>query len=708
MGKFDTHGGYFAPQGYMRVNEGGSHSENPNGGVQLGMDNQGIPNLLEENESVYNDFVYSDNISANKEMLKKYNIPEKYAGKLFSEIADKFVEEAEERPNDPISNNGLNAMLVRLADAQEEQKQIAEQKSIEKELKNLSPEEQEMLLQQLSQQQAPEAQGVQQQISQNQPQMMEQQMQPEMQGEMVAPEQLQQPVMANGGLMRKFDEGGQVPPTGGYSPVGYDPQGILTYQPPIPLNVNTELQQTPKSGILLNPETGTGYAMQGYVAPDGSVQVYDTIQPSVAVAFPGKTQAWVDAEVGDRSIKRQVTDGMNQFAKDAYAMYKDNPAAQIMTGIPGMVIEAVGNAVNGDYGDAALAAALLPVARLKHPINTAKAMSRLYRMNSGARETARAAKAQAKYVEAELASRLNNKKYQAKKAMKNMLGVTAATQGAELGYTTYQEVKGAPKSKEAFDDSRLTYSLYPTQNDTTAVRQFSEGGDKKNVKELPVNMRYAGVGMNMLQGLYNITQSPDKYRIRNYVPQQISGHMALTNPVYRPVDMNILANDVQATGAGTARAIRNSGLGASTAAALLANGYNTTKSLGNARQQVSELNNQNYNNVIQMRNANAQTLGNFQYNIDAANTQAINNARLTNIQNDLKRQQLNYAAEGEKYAAISKNLDVAAQDLSNIGKENMSFNMVNFNPALNYGLSKDGRVVFTGAKGGKLNKTNKK
>ena len=114
MRKFDTHGGYFAPQDYFRVDEGGSHEENPNGGVQVGVDPQGTPNLLEENEPVYKDFVYSDNIVADVEMLKKHNIPTKYAGKLYSEIADAFVDEAGERPNDPISNNGLNAMLVRL------------------------------------------------------------------------------------------------------------------------------------------------------------------------------------------------------------------------------------------------------------------------------------------------------------------------------------------------------------------------------------------------------------------------------------------------------------------------------------------------------------------------------------------------------------------------------------------------------------------
>ncbi|MBQ3949495.1 MAG: hypothetical protein II661_03380, partial [Bacteroidales bacterium] len=134
MNKFNTQGGYFAPQGYLKVEAGGSHEENPNGGVQLGVDEQGVPNLLEEGEPVYDDYVYSDNITAEKEILEKHNIPAKYAGKLYSEVADAFVAEAEERPLDPISNSGLNAMLVRLADAQEEQKQIQQQRDLEAEL----------------------------------------------------------------------------------------------------------------------------------------------------------------------------------------------------------------------------------------------------------------------------------------------------------------------------------------------------------------------------------------------------------------------------------------------------------------------------------------------------------------------------------------------------------------------------------------------
>jgi len=141
MGKFDTHGGFFSPQGFLRVDTGGSHEENPNGGVQLGVDPNGVPNMLEEGEPVYNDYVYSDNITAEKDILESHSIPTKYAGKLYSEIADAYVSEAEERPMDSISNNGLEAMLSRLAEAQEEQKQIAAAKELEEQLSQMSPEE---------------------------------------------------------------------------------------------------------------------------------------------------------------------------------------------------------------------------------------------------------------------------------------------------------------------------------------------------------------------------------------------------------------------------------------------------------------------------------------------------------------------------------------------------------------------------------------
>lgn len=151
MADFNTHGGYFAPAGYMKVNEGGTHEENPNGGVQIGVDPEGVPNMVEEGEPIYNDFVFSDNIKAQEKFLVEANVPKRYAGKLYSEIVDDLFAEAEERPNDPISKNGLESMLGRVAQAQEAQKAAEEEQALMEELQNMSPEELEALEQMLAQ-----------------------------------------------------------------------------------------------------------------------------------------------------------------------------------------------------------------------------------------------------------------------------------------------------------------------------------------------------------------------------------------------------------------------------------------------------------------------------------------------------------------------------------------------------------------------------
>lgn len=202
MGQFDTHGGYFAPNDYIRINEGGSHEENPYGGVQLGVDPQGVPNMVEEGESIYKDFVFSDNIVADKAFLEENHLPAKFAGKLYSEIADKFVDEAEDRPNDPISNNGLNAMLLRLAECQEAQKQAEEQKQLEEELANMSPEELAELEAMLAQQEEAPVE----EMSPQEEMVAPVEPMPE---EVVQQEAVPAPMpMRCGGPMKKFDDGG--------------------------------------------------------------------------------------------------------------------------------------------------------------------------------------------------------------------------------------------------------------------------------------------------------------------------------------------------------------------------------------------------------------------------------------------------------------------------------------------------------------------
>lgn len=211
MADMNVKGGYFAPNNYLKVNEGGSHDENPNGGVQIGVDQNGTPNMLEEGEPVYNDFVYSDNIIADAEFLERHNLPKKYEGWLYSRIADDLFEEYSATPLDPISKNGADVMLTRLAECQEEQKQVTEQKELEQMIAQLSPEEQEALTQMVAQEAqhpSPEEMAMAQQP------MPQEQVPVEQAPMQMTPEQMalpgQMPVMAAcGGKINRYDKGGK-------------------------------------------------------------------------------------------------------------------------------------------------------------------------------------------------------------------------------------------------------------------------------------------------------------------------------------------------------------------------------------------------------------------------------------------------------------------------------------------------------------------
>ena len=133
------------------VGNGGTHEQNPFEGVPMGIAPDGIPNLVEENETVWTDdegnsYVFSERLKVSKKMLDKHMLPSKYEGKSYAEVSKELSKESEERPNDPISKRGLEDNMAKLQQAQEEYKAIKDQEKLKKALDKLTPEEQEMLL----------------------------------------------------------------------------------------------------------------------------------------------------------------------------------------------------------------------------------------------------------------------------------------------------------------------------------------------------------------------------------------------------------------------------------------------------------------------------------------------------------------------------------------------------------------------------------
>lgn len=114
-GWLNTQGGDFT-NGVTFIDEGGSHEENPYQGIQIGVDPEGAPNLVEQGEVVYDDYVFSNRMEIPDDIRKEY----KLRGKTFAKAAKSAQRESEERPNDPLSTRGLQAAMERIAEAQEE------------------------------------------------------------------------------------------------------------------------------------------------------------------------------------------------------------------------------------------------------------------------------------------------------------------------------------------------------------------------------------------------------------------------------------------------------------------------------------------------------------------------------------------------------------------------------------------------------------
>lgn len=121
-GQLHTNGADFS-NGASIIESGLTHEENPNGGVQIGVDKRGTPNLVEEGEVIYDNYVFSKRLFANNEVLSYANLPLKYRNKSFADIAKSLLKPTEEQINDPIATRTLRANMNKLRIAQESFKQ---------------------------------------------------------------------------------------------------------------------------------------------------------------------------------------------------------------------------------------------------------------------------------------------------------------------------------------------------------------------------------------------------------------------------------------------------------------------------------------------------------------------------------------------------------------------------------------------------------
>lgn len=174
------HGGGHS-NGMVSIDAGGTHEQNPNQGVQMGVDPQGIPNLVEEGEKKFGNYIFSDRLVVDEELIEYFGLPSNFKGKTFAQAAEIANKESEERPYDPISKRGLEKAMKQLQEAQEvvrqfeaEQEQAEQQAMMEEQMmaQGVDPD----MLRQAQQQQAMQQQAQMQQPQINETAMLQQQM----------------------------------------------------------------------------------------------------------------------------------------------------------------------------------------------------------------------------------------------------------------------------------------------------------------------------------------------------------------------------------------------------------------------------------------------------------------------------------------------------------------------------------------------------
>lgn len=173
--------------GLGHIAAGGTHEENPYEGVPMGIAPDGQPNLVEEGETVYNDYVFSNRLKPTKEVLRKFHLSAKNTKLTYADVSKKLEKEALERPNDPLSQAALKRLLNQLAECQEQQRAEEQAKEALEAFKKLSPEEQQQVMEQIVAQQQQQGQMDEQQMAEQQ--AMEQQ---------AAQQQQEAPVDENG------------------------------------------------------------------------------------------------------------------------------------------------------------------------------------------------------------------------------------------------------------------------------------------------------------------------------------------------------------------------------------------------------------------------------------------------------------------------------------------------------------------------------
>lgn len=101
-------------------NSGLSHEENKFGGVLQGYNEDGEPNRVEQGETKYQDYIFSDRLKLDEQAVNDHNLPKSMINKTFAEASKRISKLHKERPNDPITRDTMKSKMDHLMKANDE------------------------------------------------------------------------------------------------------------------------------------------------------------------------------------------------------------------------------------------------------------------------------------------------------------------------------------------------------------------------------------------------------------------------------------------------------------------------------------------------------------------------------------------------------------------------------------------------------------
>ena len=737
-GDMQTNGADYST-GLTHIDAGNSHEENPYDGVQMGISSEnGQPNLVEEGETVFDDYVFSRRIKPDARTKKKFHVG-KNSDMSFADLSKKLEKESEERPNDAISQASLTKQMHSLAEEQERQKQETQDKEAQDVFMQLPPEQQRAIMQQLAmeeqQAQAQQQEAQEQQLSAEQQQQLAQQ-QPDSQQIVDENMQQQQPQMeetqmaACGGKLNKFDKGGDMK-TKIFSLLGLhtdsDLDKWLTDE-----NIDPD-EVADWENVLKNQKFVDAIARENPALRDALSKGYDfgTYVPNTSnnLTFDFKHGGWglEDYDAWDGS-----TDAAWQEAVKKGLVKKGMNSEEIGKALSQTDAYKKGSDwLRADEGNR--------LTYLQSILNSEDAPQ-------AARDYA------AKYVDKNGWLKDAKRDYQTIFEDPNGTGVRNTHPGTywktpnEMlrdkvsgNYVvnddgSVEEIIGdVPKDWTRAsnynwqdDKSDYTYNYYKrpsaSGDGTTADGSNAEEGIKP--KHRNEALRYAGLlGPAVGLGMQALGIGKPDYSKLDASVEAASGAPALAHykPIgnylpYRPMDIWFEQNRQNANARATDRAIMNNASPLGTKmAGLLANGYNNQIASGNLYRQALEYNDAQRQKVAEFNR------GTDMYNADAFTKTSATNAQLINSNRQFKAQMQMDAAKQRMAAdsawnqGIYGNVSGLFKGISDLGKENAQHNMIAdmaadgiFGTMNNQYIGRDylknTKTTKKAAKGGKINR----